>query len=137
MKTEQGLVIEVVDKTARIQVGRHSDCTSCGACPSSQHIIIMANNDLGAAVGQRVTFEQKEVNILQGAFMVFAMPIIAAFIGAVLGRFIGESYGYDLTYATIIGGSVLFLISLAGVKIFDRAVAKDQSTKPVIVSILS
>ena len=69
--------------------------------------------------------------------MVFAMPIIAAFIGAILGRFIGEGYGYDLTYATVIGGSVLFLLSLAGVKLFDRAVARDQSTKPVIVSILS
>lgn len=137
MKTEQGLVIEVVGKTARIQVGRHNDCTSCGACPSSQHIIITANNDIGAKVGQRVTFEQKEVNILQGAFMVFAMPIIAAFIGAILGKFIGESCGYDLTYATVVGGSVLFLLSLAGVKLFDRAVGRDQSTKPVIVSILS
>lgn len=133
---EQGLVIAEDGDMVRIQVGRHNDCASCGACAGSKHIIIEAMNPLGARSGQRVVFEVREVSVLKGAFMVFVLPLLLAALGAFIGWKAGMAWGYDLTYAAIAGGLLLFLLSLGGVKLFDRSVAKDQSMKPVVVEIL-
>ncbi len=137
MKIEQGLVLEVENNIAKIRVGRHQDCSSCGACASAQNLVIEAVNKLGAKPGQRVRFEMQDTNVLQGAFMVFVMPLLAAALGGFLGWRVSEMWGLDLTQAAVIGAVVLFLISLIGVKFFDKAVARNQSLKPVIVEILS
>ncbi len=84
MKQEQGLVIELKDGLARIKVGRHTECVSCGACPSSQHVMVEAINPLGAKPGQRVKFELQEQHMLTGAFVVFVLPLLCAALGAVL-----------------------------------------------------
>ena len=44
MKTEQGWVIEADGSMAKIRVGRHADCSSCGACASAQNMVIDALN---------------------------------------------------------------------------------------------
>jgi len=136
MKTEQGLVIEVSDNIARIKVGRHSDCSNCGACPGNDSVIISANNKIGAKVGDKVTFEMKEVNILKGAFIVFILPLIVAFIGVLLGGLIGKYIGSNINVSQIIGGITAFLLSMIFVKLFDRAATISEKSKPAIISIL-
>jgi len=136
MKTEQGLVIEISDNIARIKVGRHSDCSNCGACPGNDSVIISANNKIGAKVGDKVTFEMKEVNILKGAFIVFILPLIVAFIGVLLGGLIGKYMGSNINVSQIIGGITAFLLSMIFVKLFDRAATISEKSKPEIISIL-
>jgi len=136
MKTEQGLVIEISDNIARIKVGRHSDCSNCGACPGNDSVIISANNKIGAKVGDKVTFEMKEVNILKGAFIVFILPLIVAFIGVLLGGLIGKYMGSNINVSQIIGGITAFLLSMIFVKLFDRAATMSEESKPAIISIL-
>ena len=137
MKTEQGLVIEVIDNIANIKVGRHSDCSNCGACPGSDSVIISANNKIGAKVGDKVTFEMREDNVLKGAFIVFVLPLIIAFIGVLLGRFIGKYMGFNINVSQVIGGIAAFLLSMIFVKLFDRAATISEKSKPEIISILS
>ena len=137
MKTEQGLVLEVHGDIARIRVGRHNDCSACGACASAQNMVLEALNPLQAKPGQRVRFEMKEANVLQGAFMVFVMPLLCAALGGLFGWQAGMTWQWDATKAAVFGAVVFFLFSLLGVKLFDRSVAKKQSLKPVIVEILS
>lgn len=136
MKTEQGLVIEIIDEIAQIKVGRHSDCSNCGACPGSDSVIISANNIIGAKVGDRVTFEMKEVNVLKGAFIVFVLPLIIAFIGVILGGVIGKYIGSNINVSQIIGGITAFLLAMVFVKLFDRAATISEKSKPAIISIL-
>lgn len=136
MKTEQGLVIEVIDNIANIKVGRHSDCSNCGACPGSDSVIISANNKIGAKVGDKVAFEMKEVNVLKAAFIVFVLPLIIAFIGVILGRAIAKYMGYNINVSQIIGGITAFLLSMIFVKLFDRAATTSEKSKPEIISIL-
>jgi len=136
MKTEQGLVIEVIDDVAKIRVGRHSDCTNCGACPGSDIVIISANNKLGAKVGQRVDFEVKEVNVLIGAFTVFVLPLITAFVGVLLGRLIGKYIGSNINVFQIAGGIIAFLLSMIVVKLFDKSATGSEKSQPTIISIL-
>jgi sigma-E factor negative regulatory protein RseC len=136
MKTEQGLVIEVDNDIAKIRVGRHSDCKNCGACPGDNSIIISANNVVGAKPGQRVAFEMKDVNVLRAAFVVFIFPLIAAFIGVLLGMFIGDYLQQDGFYYEIFGGIITFALSLIFVKAFDKAEKASAKSQPVIVEIL-
>ncbi|WP_026886080.1 SoxR reducing system RseC family protein [Clostridium beijerinckii] len=136
MKTEQGLVIEVVGNSARIKVGRHSDCKNCGACPGSESLILEANNKIGAKPGQRVILEIKETNVLRAAFIVFILPLIALFIGVMLGGIIGQYIGVNKFMFQVIGGVVIFALSIVVVKYFDKASAANEKSKPVIIRIL-
>lgn len=136
MKTEQGFVIEVIDDLAKIKVGRHSDCKNCGACPGSDSIIISANNKMGAKPGQRVLIEVKETNVLKAAFVVFILPLIALFIGVMLGGIIGEYIKFNIFMSRVIGGIITFLLSIFIIKIFDKASAENEKSKPVIIRIL-
>jgi sigma-E factor negative regulatory protein RseC len=136
MKTEQGLVIEVIDNVTKIRVGRHNDCSNCGACPGNDSLIISANNKIGAKPGQRVVFEVEEVNVLRAAFVVFILPLIAAFIGVLLGGFIGKSIGTNVRISQIAGGIVIFLLSLIFVKLFDKSTTASKESQPEIIRIL-
>ena len=119
-----------------MKVGRHEECTGCGACPSSRHVMLDAVNDLGAKPGQRVRFEMREEHVLLGAFVVFLMPLIAAGLGALLGWQMSVAQGVDETNGAVAGAVFFFLMSLLGVKSFDRRAAKDRQMKPVIIEIL-
>ena len=136
MKQEQGLVVDVREGIAQVKVGRHEECTGCGACPSSQHVMVDAVNPLGAKPGQRVRFEMQEEHVLLGAFVVFIMPLIAAGVGGFLGWQIGMAQGMEETQSIVTGALFLFLISLLAVKLFDRRAARNQNLKPVIIEIL-
>ena len=136
MKIEEGIVIEVVDNIAKVKVGRHSDCSNCGACPGSNSVIIDANNKIGAKLGQRVEFEVKETNVLSGAFIVFVMPIIVAFIGVLCGRFLADYIGANINAFQVVGGIIAFLLSLIFIKLFDKAATLSEESKPVIIRIL-
>lgn len=136
MKTEQGLVIETVDNIAKIKVGRHNDCSNCGGCPGTDSVIISANNKIGATVGQCVVFDVKEVTVLRGAFVVFIFPLIAIFIGVLLGEGIGNYIGADIHIFQIAGGIITFLLSIIFVKLFDKAATTSEKSKPEIIRIL-
>jgi sigma-E factor negative regulatory protein RseC len=136
MKTEQGLVIEVTDSIAKIRVGRHSDCKNCGACPGSNSIIVNAKNEIGAKPGQRVVIEVRETNVLGAAFIVFVLPLIALFIGVMLGGLVGKYTGVNIHTLQVIGGVVAFLLSIVVVKIFDKSASANEKSQPVIVRIL-
>lgn len=136
MKTEQGLVVDVINDVAKIKVGRHSDCKNCGACPGDNSIIISANNKIGAKTGQRVLFEMKEGNALMATFIVFVLPLISAFIGAVLGMGLGKYFESNVNLFGISGGIVAFILSLIFVKFYDKSVDSSKKAQPEIVRIL-
>jgi sigma-E factor negative regulatory protein RseC len=136
MKTEQGLVVEVINGVTKIKVGRHSDCKNCGACPGDNSIIISANNRIGAKPGQRVLFEMKEKNALMATFIVFILPLISTFIGAVLGMLLGKYFERNINLFAISGGIVAFILSLIFVKFYDKSVNASKKSQPEIVRIL-
>lgn len=129
MNTEEGVIIEINDKIASVRVGRHENCTACGACASAKNVIVEANNDIGAKVGERVKFILPKENILVGAFIVFVFPLLFAGIGAIFAYYCITEY--------IIQTSVLFfLISLFFVKMYDTKKGKELSSKARITEIV-
>ena len=137
MKQEQGLVVEVYDGLAKIKVGRHAECTSCGACPSSRQVMVEAVNKIGAHPGQRVRFVMQEQNVLVGAFVVFVLPLLAAGLGAAAGWLLAPSLSVSAAQGSAGLALVALVLALGFVRSFDRRVARRQEMKPVIVEILA
>lgn len=136
MKQEQGIVLETADGVAKVRIGRHEECGSCGACGGARQVVVEAANPIGAAVGQRVRFAFREEQVLTGAFVVFILPLLFGGVGAVIGHFIAPLLEASGSLPYVIGALLFFLIALGLVKKFDRRAAKDKAAKPVIIEIL-
>lgn len=135
MKTEEGLVIEVVGNLAKVKAGKHSDCKNCGACPGNDSAIITVKNDLVAKPGQRVNFQVKESNEIKGAFIIFVLPLLALFTGAILGNAFSRLASINTDAGMAIGGVVALLSAIVFIRFFDRSVAKKEISLPTIISI--
>lgn len=135
LKEQDGIVIALDDKTAKVKASRHSDCENCGNCPGANAIIIEALNPVHASPGQAVKFQIKEVNMLQAAFNVYILPLIAAFIGVIAGRWVALYLGQPVLYWEIGGVVLAIAVSLVYIKHFDRSAKRNML--PVITQILS
>ncbi|MBV7276784.1 SoxR reducing system RseC family protein [Clostridiaceae bacterium UIB06] len=137
IKENEGVVIEVNGEMARVKSSRHGDCKNCGACPGDNATILDVQNSLGAKPGQRVVFEMKEANMIKAAFVVYIMPLVAAFLGAVIGTWLGGKVQMSLQPFQIGGGIAAFLLALIYVKIFDKSAHSDSKMIPIITHIIS
>ncbi len=137
MKKEQlGIVVEVNGNMAKVRATRHGDCKNCGACPGDNAMIVDARNPVGAKVGQNVTFEIQEVNMLQAAFIVYMLPLVAIFLGAVAGWYAANRMGsQSVVTFQVIGGIIAFALSVLYIKIFDKSARNDVKMQPVITKI--
>ncbi|HEY3425988.1 MAG TPA: SoxR reducing system RseC family protein [Negativicutes bacterium] len=138
METQQeGVVLEVAGSMAKVKTSRHNDCENCGACPGNSAMVLETRNPLGARPGQRVIVEVQEVNMLRAAFIVYVLPLIAIFAGALSGNILAERLSYAPLWFQIGGGLVAFLASVMYIKYFDYNARSNVKMQPVITSILS
>ncbi len=136
-KQQEGIVIEVQGDLARVKTSRHNDCENCGACPGNSAIVLDARNPLGAKPGQRVAIEIQEINMLKAAFIVYVLPLIAAFAGAVTGNWLADRLGYEAVWFQIGGGLIFFVVAILYIRFFDRSSRSNVKMQPVITEILS
>lgn len=137
-KQQEGIVLEVIGgNLAKVKTSRHNDCENCGACPGNSAMVLEARNDIGAKPGQRVAIEVQEINMLKAAFIVYIMPLIAVFLGVVLGWKIALQLGYEPILFQLAGGVTAFILSVVYIKFFDSSARMDVKMQPIIVRILS
>jgi sigma-E factor negative regulatory protein RseC len=138
-KEEQlGIVVETEGNVAKVRATRHGDCKNCGACPGDDAMQVEARNPIGAKAGQRVAFIIPEVNMLQAAFTVYMLPLVAIALGAVAGWYIAKQTGASAaTMYEIIGGALAFGLSLVYIKLYDRHARTSEKMQPYITKILS
>jgi len=136
-KQQEGIVIETRGDMARVKTSRHNDCENCGACPGNSAIVLDARNPLDAKIGQRVVIEIQEVNMLKAAFIVYVLPLLAAFAGAMTGGWLAAKTGYEATWFQLVGGFIFFAFAVFYIKVFDRASRSDVAMQPIIIRILS
>lgn len=124
--TELGTVIETEGETAQVKVGKHAECSACGACASAKNAVVTVSNKIGAKIGDRVKFETPDENILLGAFMVFMFPLVFTAIGT--------TFAYFFIFEYIIQTALFsFLISLLFVKMYDTYKGKELLMKSRII----
>ena len=137
VKEEEGLIIEISDNNiAKVKVGRHNECKNCGACPGDNSLVIEAKNPIGAKVGQRISFQMKDTNMLMAAFVVYIVPLIAVVIGVLVGQIIAKKFGYSVRGFQIGGGIITFILSLINIKKFDKFAHNNDKMQPVITQVI-
>ena len=113
------------DGTAQVVLIRESacsgDCQNCSGCGAAKQTrLVTAQNPIGAAVGETVRLRSDTAPVIQGAAMLYILPLLLFFVGYAIGAIwqIGALIGC-LAFAAGIGGAV----------VYDRLVSKKQ--KPV------
>lgn len=136
MREEYGRVVALDGAVATVRVGRHAECSSCGACGGARQAVVEAENAAGAAIGDAVRFEFREQSVILGAFMVFVWPLIFAAFGGALGFLAAPSIDASVDSSATGGAVLFFLLSLVVVKKFDKKAGRDAAARPRIVEIV-
>jgi sigma-E factor negative regulatory protein RseC len=109
-----GYVVTVNQHRAKVVLGRHAECTHCGACLAGledKRRTLEAVNAAGAGVGQRVEVEVPPSWTIGAAFLLFILPLIAALAGGILGYRLGVHLrlGPVLGAVVLAGGAVVLV----------------------------
>ena len=132
MKNEMaGVVVELKGEVAMVKLSKHSECAECGSCLGDNALVLEALNALGAAVGDKVVVEVEGDSLVLSAFVVYAMPLLAVVAGCVLGHYVSLLTRNGEIVMQVICGLLLFGLSLAYVRRFDKALKAKQGM-PVI-----
>ncbi len=134
-RLQDGIVVAVEGKMARVKTSRHNDCENCGACPGNSAIVIEADNSIGAKQGQFVEMEIQERGLLKAIFVVFLIPLIFAVLGAAIGLFLAPMLPYDRFNVQITCVVIAFTIALVYVRQSDRRAKARAGRQPTITRI--
>ena len=98
-------------------------------------MIIRAANLLNAAKGQRVRIEIKQAGERKAIIILYVIPFIALFIGALVGNALNLFGNQDASAAFF--GFLFLAITFLGIRYYSRTrYEKDSSYKPTIIEIL-
>lgn len=137
-----GIVKSVDGSTARVMVEMGASCCEkCqkGSCDvETRGVETEAVNVAHAKVGQKVNVDMTTVTYLKGALIVYVLPVIALFVGALLGWDYLPLYfrHTDPNILCAAGSFILFFLSLIFVKILAGRMEKKTEHKSVIASII-
>jgi sigma-E factor negative regulatory protein RseC len=157
---EQGIIKEVQDSRALVEVKRSALCDGCqakGVChlSSDEGIrLVWAENSVSASAGERVVLSLDDLRVLKGSFIFYLIPVFFLFLGAGLGkwlskmktlvsaaeRLIGSVLAKFLTSAdnlSIIVGVIFLILSFFGIWVYSRSAAGRGEFRPRIIRILN
>lgn len=89
---KNGYIEKVSGNIATIRVKRDSACgDNCGNCNGCNSIVLVeALNKINAKVGDKVEIELDSRTVINTAFIVYIIPIIALIIGYITGSYLFE-----------------------------------------------
>jgi sigma-E factor negative regulatory protein RseC len=138
MIEESAIVIASEAGIAEVEVVRRPACSACSssaACGVSlldrllgrrpQHLVV--GNKIGAVVGETVIVGIPEGALLKAAVAAYLMPLLGLLAGALLGQTLAEHSGLAVStdVAGLVGGCIGFGMSLWGLRIYSRRLARD------------
>jgi sigma-E factor negative regulatory protein RseC len=138
-KESEGIVLELRGEYALVMPTSHSGCDAAHCCQGEgvQKVNVEMVNTVNAVEGDKVIFVAKEANMLKAAFIVYVLPLIMIFIGAIAGNLVASNIGSDTTTLSIIGGVLAFILSVVIIKSYDRFAANSRDLKPVIIKVIA
>lgn len=139
---EVGKVIDIENGNAKVHVARHAACGDCGACQIGKdnlNMILTAENNVGAKIGDFVQIELLTENFLFASFILYGIPLIALIFGISIGYYIFKTLGYpDGTSQLIaaLSGMVLLSLSYLVIKSNESRIKEIKRFKPLLVKIV-
>lgn len=142
MMEENARVVDVQPGFVWVETERKSTCSLNNGCGSAvlakvlgaRRTRIRALNALSAEVGDEVVLGLAEAALIRGSLVLYALPLLALFLGALAG----ESVSRLLRLASGEAGTIVFaLAGLAagfyGVRYFTRRINNDPRYQPVVL----
>lgn len=133
--TEQGVVLSVNEKFAKVRVGRNSACASCGKCgmtENQKHVDFFASNEVGADVGDVVTLDIPETNSARLALVAYCIPLIPALVLF----FVAITLNWAIWLAAVLFTAGL-VVGFAVVAVIDRIRKHKWMETPIITAVVS
>lgn len=141
MIEERALVTETEQGYVWLEIQRQSACGSCHTQQScgtaavaklwgGKAIRLRVRSDLPLQRGDEVWVGIAEKSLLRGALLVYLMPLLLLFAGALLGQATFAVAGEELVVLT---GAAGLLLGLLMVRALARRTAEDVRYQPVIL----
>ncbi len=138
---EVGVVKSVDGVTARVVIKKSSACDHCvkDHCEmETTNFEVEAINAAGAEVGQTVKVVMKAETYIKGALLLYALPVLALFIGAISGSiYFPDVLSIGPETGAVIGGFGLMLLSFIVIKIASSKMEKKTEYRSVIEEVLN
>lgn len=109
--TQNGVVTKLLNNgKAEVSVERGTACGGncsggCEACVYASSILIQAENQVYAAVGDRVILESRTSSIMGATMLVYALPLV--FFFAAMAIAVASGLGQGLSALISLGGAAL------------------------------
>ncbi|MBI9074196.1 MAG: SoxR reducing system RseC family protein [Desulfatibacillum sp.] len=143
MADDQGIVVGLRGKTARIKSRRNEACDHCEAkdgcrvMGGGKDMFFEVENTLNAQMGDQVKVRVSDKAFLKAVFLVYIIPLIAFMFGAFLGNSLGASMGYDPSMAAAIVGFGLMGIVFSVVRLVGNRLGQTAGYKPRMIGIMA
>jgi len=138
---EIGKVIKVEEGQATVIINRSTACGQCGACQVGREkleMVMTADNNVGAQVGDEVEIDLENVNFLTATAIAYGFPLLALITGIFGGYYGILALGLGDKSAQAFGalfGLVALAISYGVIKFKEESISKIKKFKPIIVEI--
>jgi len=138
---EEGIVVSVSDGNANVRMIEGEGCQACSAAGTCKAGAggreLEAVNRAGAKPGQHVVIDIESGAFLKASFIVYMVPVIFLFLGAYLGDVVSRAVPgvMEAENWQAIGGVLLLVLSIFGIRLYDRKVKSTKGLRPVVVKI--
>lgn len=138
---EVGVVKSIKGPTAVVCIPKKNACEGCSLkmCrPDEQYMEMEAFNSAEARVGHKVRVVMKPYSYLKSSVIVYGIPALALFIGAVLGKEVFSHYlkMFDSDTVSAIFAFGAFVASFLFIRIWSAKYATKSNITPVIEEII-
>ena len=136
-----GLVVQTMERTAKVRMQRHASCAGCNACKMGSQekpIELEALNLRQAVPGQMVEVEMEQENVLLAAFLMYVVPLIFLVIGVLAGHYGLGALGIN-QYRDLLTALIAFLFTALAYLILNQGEKREhfkEKMLPVIVEIV-
>lgn len=137
---ELGLVVELKNEYAVVNIQRKSACGSCKACELGKsglsEINVNVKNTLGATIGDRVMIQMQTPDVLKAAFTVYMIPLMALLIGVTGTYALQQKTGNHNEMTMMLVGVVMMLLSFVYVRFKDNKIKATQKFEPLMTEVV-
>jgi len=112
---EKGLVIELKNNLAVIRLNRTEACAKCRACIAgmkTQEMLVEAENECNATVGDWVEMELRENGFFKAVLIMYGLPLIGLMVGICVGYFLLPGFFPAINRDIVSAGSGIIVTGL-------------------------
>ncbi len=136
-----GKVTAIIGTKAKVEMVRHSACSSCRACPmgheESALLVLEADNPVHAQPGQDVAIEFDPHVSVRAAALAYIWPLLALFGGyALLNQVFATRLPAQAEAISAVGSIALSVLAFLSLRLLEPKLRNNRKFIPVIKEII-